>query len=160
MSQAPAHRNDAVDLLDADHINVKKMFDKYKRLCGEDATDDAKKTLAEKICHELTVHTQIEEEIFYPALEGKLKDEKLLREAEIEHDGAKVLIDRITDSSPEDENYDAMIIVLSEYIDHHVKEEREEMFPQARNADVDLKALCAELVMRKEELTGKMIDTL
>lgn len=160
MSQAPAHRNDAVDLLDADHINVKKMFDKYKRYCKDNASAEDKKSLADQICDELTVHAKIEEEIFYPALEGKLKDATLLPEAEIEHDGAKTLIERIINSSPEEENYDAMVIVLSEYIDHHVKEEREEMFPQARNTDVDLKAMRGELAARKEELMGKMADAL
>lgn len=156
MSKAPTHRNDAVDLLDADHIRVKKMFDEYKRLAKDKAPGTDRQRLAETICMELTVHTQLEEEIFYPAIKGRIKDESLLPEAQVEHDGAKALISHINAGSPDEEEYDAKVTVLGEYIDHHVKEEREQLFPQARDSGVDLKALCPQLVARKEELTAKV----
>lgn len=155
MSQAPPALNDAVDLLDSDHIKVKKMFDEYKQLAKSKAPGEDRQRLAERICEELTVHTQLEEDIFYPAIKGKIDDEALLPEAQVEHDSAKDLINQIASGSPEDEEYDAKVTVLGEYIDHHVKEEREQLFPQARATDVDLKAMRPLLEARKEELTDR-----
>ena len=109
--------------------------------------------LAREICTELTVHAQIEEEIFYPALREKIKDTSMLEEAEIEHNSAKVLIAQIEAATDVDETFDATVKVLGEYIDHHVKEERNQIFPAARSArGLDLVAMRDELVARKEEL--------
>ena len=152
MSKAPAKKNDAVDLLDADHIAVKKLFTAYKKLCDDDAASEDKRELAEQICRELSVHAQIEEEIFYPQLREAINDDPLLDEAEVEHATAKDLIAQISDMSPEDDLYDARVTVLGEYIDHHVKEEREEMFTKARKSDLDLVAIAEELSQRKMEL--------
>jgi hypothetical protein len=152
MSKAPARKNDAVDLLDADHIAVKKMFTEFRKLSEEDAPADERKALAEKICMELTVHAEIEEQIFYPAARDAINDDELLNEAEVEHASAKDLIAQITAMDAEEELFDAKVIVLGEYIDHHVEEERNEMFPKARKSDMDLKGMVAELKALKEEL--------
>lgn len=152
MSKAPAKKHDAVDLLDADHIAVKKLFTAYKKLCDNNALAEEKRELAEKICQELTVHAQIEEEIFYPQVREAINDDPLLDEAEVEHGTAKDLIAQISGMDPEDDLYDARVTVLGEYIDHHVKEEREEMFPKARKSELDLVVLADELSQRKMEL--------
>jgi hypothetical protein len=141
---------DAIALLKADHRKVEELFEKYEGATGE-AT---KKKLATQICNELKIHAMIEEEIFYPAVRGKVEDD-LMDEAYVEHDGAKVLINDIMAGNPGDDFYDAKVTVLSEEIKHHVKEEEmpsEGMFAQARAADVDLVALRDAMLARKEEL--------
>lgn len=143
---------DAIALLKADHRKVRDLFEKF-----ESARSRSKQAIAEEICKELKIHTVIEEEIFYPALRGKV-EETTLNEAFVEHDGAKVLVNDIMAGGPDDEFYDAKIKVLSEEIRHHVREEekpREGMFAQAREAGVDLVALRDQLAERKQELLDK-----
>jgi hemerythrin superfamily protein len=100
MSKAPAKKNDAVDLLDADHVAVKKLFNAYKKLCENDGSPDEKQELAEQICQELTVHAQLEEEIFYPQVREAIEDDDLIDEAEVEHASAKDLIAQISSMEP------------------------------------------------------------
>lgn len=155
----PTTRNeaDACTLLDTDHKAVKKMFKAYDELAHSKArgTDQKKLELAREICHELTVHATIEEEIFYPALREALKDTDMLAEAEVEHAGAKDLIAQIEAMDEADEMFDAKVKVLGEYIDHHVKEERNQIFPKARAArGLDLVAMRDELQARKDALMG------
>ncbi|MEZ0308418.1 MAG: hemerythrin domain-containing protein [Ramlibacter sp.] len=150
---------DACDLLDTDHKNVKKMFKEYDELAGSKARSAAqrKQELAQKICMELKVHAQVEEEIFYPALRAVLKDTDLLDEAEVEHKTARDLIAQLEAGGDADEKYDAKVKVLGEYIDHHVKEERNEIFPKARSArKLDLVAMRDQIQMRKEELMADL----
>jgi hypothetical protein len=145
-----ADKQDAIALLKADHRAVEALFEKFE---GAKA-DGAKQKIALEICLELTVHAKIEEEIFYPACEGKI-DEDLLKEAYVEHDGAKVLIAEIEAGTPSDEFYDAKVTVLSEQIEHHVGEEEqrmEGMFAQARKAGLDMDELGDRLRARKAEL--------
>ncbi len=147
---ADAPKLDAVALLKADHRKVEDLFAKFEAATG----DGKKKALAEQICMELTVHTKIEEDIFYPACEGKV-EEDLLKEAYVEHDGAKVLIAEIEAGGPDDEFYDAKVKVLSEMIEHHVKEEEqrvEGMFAQARKAGLDMDALGEQMAAEKQQL--------
>jgi hemerythrin superfamily protein len=141
---------DAVALLKADHRKVEDLFEKFENAKG----DGAKKKLAEQICLELKIHAMIEEEIFYPACEGKI-EEDLLKEAYVEHDGAKLLINEIEAGGPNDEFYEAKVKVLSEEIEHHVEEEEkrvEGMFSQARKAGLDMDELGRRMFARKEEL--------
>lgn len=152
MSKAPPKMNDAVDLLDADHIAVKKLFTQFKKLSEDKAPGDERKAIADRICKELTVHAEIEEQIFYPAAREAINDDDLLNEAEVEHASAKDLIAQISAMDAEEELFDAKVIVLGEYIDHHVEEERNEMFPKARTSGMDLKGMVAELKALKEEL--------
>jgi hemerythrin superfamily protein len=150
---------DACDLLDADHKAVKKMFKEYEELTNSKSRSAAQKKmdLARQICNELTVHAQIEEEIFYPALREALKETDILDEAEVEHQSAKDLIAQIESMPEADEMFDAKVKVLGEYVDHHVKEERGEMFTKARAArKLDLVAMRDELEARKEELMAGM----
>ena len=150
---------DACSLLDTDHKNVKKLFTAYDELVGSKAASAPakKRQLAQQICAELTVHTQIEEEIFYPAVREAIKETDLLDEAEVEHASAKDLIAQIQDAGEIDEMFDAKVKVLGEYIDHHVKEERNEMFPKARAAKgLDLVTMRELMAARKEELMAEL----
>ena len=150
---------DACSLLDADHRNVKKMFASYEELTKSRAASarDKRRDLAMQICMELTVHAQIEEEIFYPAARAAIMETDLLDEAEVEHAGAKDLIAQIQEAGQVDDMFDAKVKVLGEYIDHHVKEERNELFPKARAArKLDLVAMREQLAARKEELMAEM----
>ncbi len=148
---ADTNTQDAVALLKEDHRTVEELFEKFENASG----DGRKEKLARQICLELTVHAQIEEEIFYPACEGKV-EEDLLKEAYVEHDGAKVLIAQIEDGSEQsDEYYDAKVKVLQEQIEHHVEEEEKRMeglFAQAKKAGIDMDALGEQLAARKAEL--------
>ncbi|OYW38197.1 MAG: hemerythrin [Hydrogenophilales bacterium 12-61-10] len=150
---------DACDLLDDDHKAVKKMFKAYAELIEPPGSKkkpalEKKRALANTICFELTVHTQLEEEIFYPPVRKAIKDALLMNEAEVEHDGAKALIAQIQGMDPADPMYDAKVTVLGEYVDHHVKEERTEMFPKARASKVDLVKMRDALHARRIELTA------
>ncbi len=142
----------AISLLVADHRKVADLFEKFE---GTSAPAAQAKIVAQ-ICQELTIHTMIEEEILYPALRGKV-DEDLLDEAYVEHDGAKSLITQLSDADPAEPYYKAKVSVLSEEIEHHVKEEekpRDGLFAQAKRSDVDLDALGAQLSERKSALVA------
>src|SRR6195952_4729070 len=146
---ATPEKLDAVALLKADHRKVEDLFAKFEAAKG----DGKKKALAEQICMELTVHTKIEEDVFYPACEGAV-EEDLLQEAYVEHDAAKVLIAEIEAGGPDDAFYDAKVKVLSEMIEHHVGEEEqrvEGMFAQARKAGLDMDALGEQMAAEKEQ---------
>jgi len=145
---AETKTQDALALLKEDHRKVEKLFKDYESAKGE----GRKEKLARQISLELTVHTTIEEEIFYPACKGKI-DEDLLKEAYVEHDAAKLLMAEIeAGNGQSDDFFDAKVQVLGEQIDHHVKEEEDELFPEVRKADIDTKALGEQLAERKREL--------
>ncbi|MFI4966686.1 MAG: hemerythrin domain-containing protein [Caulobacterales bacterium] len=143
---------DAIALLKADHRAVEKLFGQFEK-----ARDpDRKKALADKICLELRVHMQIEEEIFYPASREYLKDEDIVDEAVVEHAAARDLVGEIEGMDPTADLYDAKVTVLEEQIEHHVEEEETELFPKVKKTDMDIKAVGAQLKARKEELMAQM----
>lgn len=145
-----AKPQDAISLLKADHREVEGWFEQFDKT----RSDDKKADLAKKICTALKVHTQIEEELFYPAFLEATEEEDIHHEAEVEHDGAKKLIAQIEASGPDDEYYDAKVTVLSEMIKHHVKEEEqpEGMFAKAKKSDMDLVSLGEQMKARKDQL--------
>lgn len=149
---------DAIKLLTDDHKEVHSLFQKFLKLAAVDskpakrANGDERQALADQICEMLTVHATIEEEIFYPAARAAKVDADLLDEAEVEHASCKDLIAQIRDMTAADDLYDAKVTVLSEYIDHHVKEEQDELFPQCRKSAMDLDAVGGQLNERKEAL--------
>jgi hemerythrin superfamily protein len=152
-SRKKTSSHDAINLLKADHRQVEEWFSEF-----EGARSASKKQqLASKICEALTVHTTIEEEIFYPAFLQATEDKDIHHEAVVEHDGAKKLIAQIQSMSPEDDYFDAKVTVLSEMIKHHVKEEEKPggMFAEAKKSDMDLAALGEELLARKRELQSR-----
>lgn len=151
---APAGGKDAVALLKADHRAVEKLFDQYEKARSE----DRKEQISQQICLELRVHMEIEEEIFYPTSREFLKDEDIVNEAVVEHQSARDLIDQIEDMDPSDEMYDAKVTVLQEMIEHHVKEEEKEYFPQTQKTTMDMKAIGDRLAARKDELMDEMSE--
>ena len=151
----PASRSngvDAIELLKEDHRSVEKIFKEFEKLHGDDTDDESKRALVERACAALTVHTRVEEEIFYPAVRDVLRDEVLGEEALVEHSTAKDLIASLEALEPGEPFYDATFTVLAEYVKHHVKEEETEMFPQVRKAKLDLNELGAQMKQRKDEL--------
>ena len=151
---SPAKR-DAVKLLVDDHKKVKKLFKDFARIEDGEGAAQEKAAVVQKICMELTIHTTVEEDIFYPAVRESIDEEDLMDEADVEHAGAKILITQLEGMKPGDDHYDAMVTVLGEYIDHHVKEEQEEMFPKAKRARVDMMELGERITQRKLELQAR-----
>ena len=143
---------DALELLDADHRAVHQLFQDYRELAANDAPEARRKALAEHICVERTIHAKLEEDLFYPPVREGIRDDDLMDEAEVEHAAARDLIVQILSMDPHEELYDAKVTVLGEYIEHHVREEREEMFPKVRRSGIDLQLLGERLRVRKGEL--------
>lgn len=142
---------DAIALLKADHEAVSQLFAEYETT----RSVANKKALVAQICTALSVHAQIEEEIFYPAVKTALKDKLLVPEATVEHAGVKGLIAQIEGVEPDGEMYDAKVQVLSEYVKHHVKEEQTEMFTKAKASSIDMVELGARMAARKNELMAR-----
>ena len=150
-----AHK-DALQLLMAEHREVKAMFQQYQKLADAGGRGDQRMLLASQICVALTVHTQMEEEILYPAARAVLtKDEDMVDEAYVEHAGAKSLIAQIKTMTSDQPLYDAKVKVLGEYIDHHVKEEETEFFPKLRKTSLDLDAMGERIAARKLQLMAQ-----
>ena len=146
--KTPAAARDAILLLRADHEAVSGLFADYE----ETDSSKQKKAIVAEICTELSVHTQIEEEIFYPAIKAALKDKLLVPEATVEHVGIKNLVAQLDGVEPDGEMYDAKVKVLSEYVKRHVKEEHDEMFPKVKASSIDLAELGGRMAARKADL--------
>lgn len=147
-----ARSPDAIDLLKADHRAVEKLFAQFEKA----KDDERKKQLADQICMELRIHTQIEEELLYPVSREFLKEDDIVDEAVVEHQAAKDLIEQIEGMQPDEELYDAKVSVLQEQIEHHVEEEEKEYFPQLQKSDLDLKGIGEQIKVRKKELVAQM----
>ncbi len=139
---------EATAMLRADHKRVSDLFTQYEKA----KAPSKKKEIVTKICTELGVHAEVEEQIFYPAVKKALKDKKLVPEATVEHATLKDLIAQVKGVEPDGEIFDAKIKVMSEYVKHHVKEEQNEMFPKAKKTNLDMMALGAQMAARKVEL--------
>jgi hypothetical protein len=151
--RAPSRSNslNALSLLKQDHAHVKALFVRFEKARG----GEQRSKLATTICSELKVHAQLEEELFYPAARRALEDGEILDEAQVEHETAKQLIAQIESGDPADQLFDAKVKVLSEYINHHVKEEEGEMFREIRGTDLDLSALGEQMKRRKQQLQSR-----
>ena len=148
----PPHQ-DALQLLMAEHREVKAMFQQYEKLAEAGGKGDERMLLASQICVALTLHTQVEEEILYPAARDVLtRDEDIVDEAYVEHAGAKSLIAQIKTMTSDQPLFDAKVKVLGEYIDHHVKEEEHEFFPKLRKTSLDLRGMGEQMARRKKQL--------
>jgi hemerythrin superfamily protein len=155
-SKSAAKALDAIALLKADHRKVEGLFKKADKASGS-----AKEKLVAQICNELIIHTSLEEEIFYPACRADHVEEDKMDEAQVEHDGAKILINDLMDADADAEGYDAKVKVLSEYIKHHVQEEekpRTGVFAEAKRKGVDMDELGGQMQARKDELTAQAED--
>lgn len=153
--KSPGKAQDAVAMLTADHKKVKGLFEDFNNLKSHDDSGEAKADLVLQICQELTVHAQLEEEIFYPAIREAIEDEDLMDEAAVEHACAEELIAQLESMNPEDDLFDAKVTVLGEQIVHHVKEEEGDMFVKAKKSKVDTGALGEQMARRKTELMAE-----
>jgi hypothetical protein len=144
----------ALELLSSDHRKVEDLFAQFEEM--KEQEDDSRVAIAQKICAELTIHAQVEEDLFYPWLRENLDETDMVAEAEVEHATAKQLIAEIQPVGAADESYDAKVKVLSEYIKHHVKEEEDEIFPEVAGEEEELDELGQEMAARKAELMEEM----
>jgi len=147
---------DAIAMLTADHKKVKALFKEFEKLKENDGSADKKAAIVKRVCDALKVHAEIEEEIFYPAVREAIEDGALMDEALVEHAGAKDLIAQLEEMDPDDDLYDAKVTVLGEQIDHHVKEEEDDMFVKAKKAKVNTAELGAEMTERKDALVAEL----
>lgn len=154
MAKSKTKAGAALDMLKEDHEKVKKAFKEFEKLDREDT--EALQQLVQMVCEELKVHAALEEEIFYPAVREAIDDEDIMNEAQVEHETAKMLIEQLENMGPQDPNYHATFTVLGEYVKHHVKEEEDEMFAEAKKTDLDFEDLGARMRERKTELMGEM----
>jgi hemerythrin superfamily protein len=154
-SKKTSATSDAIAILTDDHKTVKKLFKDFEKL-KEKGDAAEKESLVEEICAELTIHAEVEEEVFYPAAREAINDDALINEAEVEHASAKDLIEQLQAMDSSDPMYEAKVTVLSEQIDHHVEEEEKEMFPKVKKAKLDLEALGEEIAMLKETKKAQM----
>lgn len=152
-----ASSQDALHLLMEDHKKVQEMFEEFEQMkeAGE-LDDDTKQQLVEDACTELTIHAQVEEELFYPAARDAIDDMDLLDEAEVEHASARQLITELAAMQPDDDLYDAKFTVLGEYVKHHIQEEEKQLFPKIKKAELDLDELGEEIRQRKVELREEL----
>ena len=141
---------DIIKLLKADHDKVKALFDEFEEL-KENGNNSKKDKIVKQICEELTLHALAEESIVYPAAREVIDDEELMDEADVEHAGAKELISQLQSMDPDDSHYDAKVIVLREYIEHHVKEEETTMFPKLAKSKIDGAEMAEEVIHFKED---------
>ena len=148
-----ARKLDAIELLKRDHAEVKKAFKQFQKARYRDP--QARKDFLASICRDLEMHTALEEEIFYPAVRARIKDDGLMNEAQVEHNSAKELIAELEKLAGDDPMLKAHATVLSEYVNHHVKEEEGELFPKAKRAKLDLEGLAQEMLERKEQLKAQ-----
>jgi hemerythrin superfamily protein len=145
-------KTNALAILEKDHREVERLVAQFEK-----AKDDAQKTeLAQKICLELKIHAEVEEEFLYPMAREETGEDHLVNEAQVEHQTAKMLIKEIEAAKATDEMFEARVKVLGEYVKHHVKEEENELFPKIRKSDMDLEEVGAQLAARKEELMRQL----
>jgi hypothetical protein len=148
---ASAARKEVLDMLIEDHKSVKKLFREFEKLDIEDDSEEAESLIA-LTCAELKLHTQLEEECFYPAVRDALKEEDLVDEAEVEHMSAKQLIEQLEKMDIQEPKLAATFKVLGEYVKHHIKEEESEMFPQLQRAKIDWEQVLGQMMQRRSEL--------
>ncbi|GIZ53764.1 hemerythrin domain-containing protein [Noviherbaspirillum aridicola] len=148
---------DVIKILTEDHRRVTEMFDEFEKMKKKgDADEEAKQYIVETCCAELTIHAQLEEEIFYPAAREAIDDLDLLDEAEVEHASAKQLISELSAMQPGDDLYDAKFTVLGEYVKHHIEEEEGELFKKVKKSELDLEELAEEILQRRMELREEL----
>lgn len=156
-SSTSAKSDDAISMLTADHQKVLKMFDDFEKMCADKSADeDAKQSLVDMACNELTIHTELEEALVYPMLRDTIDDSMLIDQALVEHQSATQLINDLQMMQAGDELFDAKFMVLSNYIRQHIEEEQDKIFPQAKDAKLDLIAMGEQLRQRKQELQQEM----
>ena len=155
---AAGDAEDALALLSADHREVAQLFEEYADLTDADGSDRDRRALIAEICLQLTVHSRLEEEMFYPAVRQSLGENELVEEAETEHRGIEEAMDDLRSMDPADEGYDERVDVLRESVEHHVAEEEGSMFPMVLDSSLDIDRLGEQMAARREELLAQVRD--
>jgi hemerythrin superfamily protein len=145
-----------MEMLMEDHKKVQKLFKQFEKLHKQDGDEESKREIVEQCCMELKVHAEVEEQVFYPAAREALEEQDLVEEALVEHASAKDLIAKLEGMDGSEESYDATFTVLGEYVNHHVKEEEEEMFPKVKRAKLDWEALAEQMEQRKMQMQQQL----
>jgi len=145
-------QHDALELLAADHLAVRQLFDTYRSLAGHEASGGRRRAVAEQACMRLTIHAKLEEELFYPAAREAVRDDDLLDALDVEHACVRDLVCQILAMGPDEELYDAKVTVLGQYVLKHIEEEERELFPRLRHSGVDLALMAQRLAERRQEL--------
>jgi hemerythrin-like domain-containing protein len=153
---ASSARTELLKMLKEDHKKVKKAFQDFERLDKQKQGDECQ-ALVLQTCADLSLHTMLEEEIFYPAIRDAMRDQSLIDEAEVEHATAKTLIADLQQLPPEDRTYAATFKVLAEYVQHHIKEEESEIFPQLTRAKLDWDDLQQQMTVRRQSLEDELL---
>jgi len=153
---AAGDAEDALALLSADHREVAQLFEEYADLTDADGSDRDRRALIAEICLQLTVHSRLEEEMFYPAVRQSLGENELVEEAEAEHRGIEEAMDDLRSMDPADEGYDDRVEVLRESVEHHVAEEEGSMFPMVLDSSLDIERLGEQMAARREELLAQV----
>jgi len=156
-SKQASAREQVLELLKEDHKHVKKHFREFEKMDPEQ-DPEACQQLALRVCDELEVHAQLEEELFYPAARAAMagkEGEDLIDEAQVEHTSAKQLIAELRNLQPEDPKFKAHFTVLAEYVKHHVKEEESEMFEKLGRAKLQWEPLLQDMLDRQQELKSE-----
>ena len=137
---------DAIALLEADHQRVEELFREFKTIGNGDPA--AKLQLAQVICMELTLHSMVEEEIFYPAFAQATGDKQMVEHALKEHQHVKDLIAKV----PSADNLEGAMEAIRQNVMHHVEEERKDMFAKAKSCGMELSTLGGRIQTRRAEV--------
>jgi len=158
-SRSAGSSKDAIALLTKDHRTVQKIFKQAEKLDRQEDSEELQQ-LVQTACEELTLHAQLEEELFYPRVAEMVQenDQDLVQEALVEHNSAKQLIAQLEQMGPEDESYQATFKVLGEYVNHHIEEEERQIFPKAKKAKVDLEEI-GQMILERKQAAGKDEDS-
>jgi hemerythrin superfamily protein len=140
-------------MLREDHQKLKELFDQF----GKTTNTTEKRTIVTAALASLEIHATLEEELIYPAWQEHMAEQGLTDEALAEHHVVHLLIKELKEINPEDERYNAKFTALSERVTHHIKEEEEQIFPQAEKADVDWDRLTKHVIERRQSLEQKTI---
>jgi hemerythrin superfamily protein len=144
---------DAIELLKRDHAAVKKAFKQFEKAKYKDP--NAMREFVATICNDLRMHSKLEEEIFYPAVRERIKDDELMNEALVEHNSATMLIHELEKMAGNDPMLKPTATVLAEYVQHHVREEEREILPKAKRLKLDLTRMAEQMLARKDELKAR-----
>jgi hemerythrin superfamily protein len=144
-------RREVLDALIEDHKLVKLLFREFERV-RHGPERGARQAIAERVCSALDQHATLEEELFYPALRGVVRDDDLLDEAGVEHGSARALMAELRDIDADDPRFGATFTVLAAYVKHHIREEEGQLFQQLTRARVDWEGMRERIAARRAEL--------
>lgn len=152
---ASAGSVDAVAILLDDQNKINQHFREFRLLYLAGGLAEAER-VAQQICRELTIHTTLEEEIFYPEARAAIDTPKLVDEAKARHAIAREFIAQIMGGFIADKIYAARVGMLGEYVSHHLREEQQELFPRVRQSELDMNEIGARMLARKLDLEAEI----